>query len=241
MFFQRATAKSAWVAGDPKTLGVETIRKKKNLAIGETTSGAELKLRRLPVQDRGRSRLELLQNTAERLILEKGLTGYSVREVLRETETNIATFYQYFPNKKALARSIVERHIGALSQVVAEAFSEAEPGDVRSSLSKVQEVVLDYYRENPVTRKIWPGVHADDALSALDTADTERNYEAIRSFFAVAAPNARDEAINALARITAFASGPVYRDALSLDPDLQSAVLESYLDLIASAVEGLRS
>ena len=239
MAFQRATAKCAWVAADPKNSGVVTIRKKKNSAIGDT-SGAELKLRRRPVQDRGRSRLELLQNTAERLILEKGLTGYSVREVLRETDTNIATFYQYFPNKKALARSIVERHIGALSEVVAEAFSEADPDDVRSSLSKVQQAVLSYYRANPVTRKIWPGVHADDTLSALDTADTERNYEAIRGFFALVAPRASDGAIHALARITAFASGPVYRDALLLDPDLQSAVLEAYLDLIASAVEGLR-
>ena len=233
-------AKFIALAADCKPLRVGTISKNTNSAIGEA-SGADLKLRRLPVQDRGRNRLDLLQSTAERLILEKGLTGYSVREVLRETDTNIATFYQYFPNKKALARSIIEKHIDELSKLVAKAFAEADPGDVRTSLSKVQQAVLSYYRANPVTRKIWPGVHADDALSALDTADTERNYEAIRGFFAIAAPRASDEAIKAMARITAFASGPVYRDALSLDPDLQSAVLEAYLDLIASAVEGLRS
>ena len=197
-------------------------------------------MRREPVQERGRNRLELLLSAAERVILEKGLDGYSVRQVLRETDTNIATFYQYFPTREALARSVIERHTAQLSSLVSAAFAGADPTDIRSSLAKVQAAIVDYYRANPVTSRIWPGVHADLALGAMDTSDTEHNYEAIREFFVRACPNADAARLDAVARLAAFTAGQLYRHALELPEEKQNALLAEYHDMICSTLERLR-
>jgi TetR/AcrR family transcriptional repressor of nem operon len=62
------------------------------------------------VSRRGDETRERILDGAERLVLDRGLAGTSIDEILAETGTSKGAFFHHFPSKNHLARALVERY-----------------------------------------------------------------------------------------------------------------------------------
>ncbi|MFU8816128.1 MAG: TetR/AcrR family transcriptional regulator [Pseudomonadales bacterium] len=69
---------------------------------GGRPKAADLDLRRKPLQARGRATFERILETTAQLLEELGAEAITTNLVAKAAAVNVATLYQYFPNKQAL-------------------------------------------------------------------------------------------------------------------------------------------
>ena len=69
---------------------------------------------------------ERILDSAQRLVLEQGLAGTSIDDVLTAAGTSKGAFFHHFPSKHALARAIVERYAEADVAFLEEFMARAE-------------------------------------------------------------------------------------------------------------------
>lgn len=199
----------------------------------------DLKMRREPQQARSQERIDRILIAAEQLIVEKGLAELSVREVARRTETNIATFYQFFPNRAALVRRIVEMHQAGLAETIEGAISESEGADIRTAIATLQSRTLAFYKSNPVVTEIWPGTHADHTLRAVNQADNQANIQRIAQLVRSLKPDIEAEAARKAALLILITTAPVIRHCVTLPPEITEGVLEMHLDQVVFTISSL--
>lgn len=72
---------------------------------------------------------ELILDTAERLFSARGVDGVAVRDLAREMGITASSLYNHFPGKQALYDAVIERGLGPIVGVVAEAW---QPGELRA-------------------------------------------------------------------------------------------------------------
>jgi len=199
----------------------------------------DLAMRREPQQVRSQERIDRILETAERLIIEKGLAKLSVREVARRSETNIATFYQFFPNRAALVRRIVERHQAGLAETIEGAIADSKGANVRETFATLQSRTLDFYKANPVTTEIWPGTHADQTLRAVNNSDNEANIQRMADLIQFLRPDVTRIIARKSALLILITTAPVIRYCVTLPPDAIEGVLQMHLDQVEFLVSSL--
>jgi AcrR family transcriptional regulator len=69
----------------------------------------ELDLRRAPLQSRGQATFDHILDATSQLLDELGLEGVNTNTIARAAGVNIATLYQYFPNKRAVMLALFQR------------------------------------------------------------------------------------------------------------------------------------
>ena len=85
------------------------------VAVRDVVKGAsrkrdtELNLRRAPLQSRGQATFDEILDATARLLEELGLEGVNTNTIARAAGVNIATLYQYFPNKRAILLALFQR------------------------------------------------------------------------------------------------------------------------------------
>ena len=82
----------------------------------------DLSPKKLPQQKRALATVEALVEAATYILARQGLGGFTANKVADKAGVNIASFYQYFPNKEALLFHIVrqtwERQLARLSPIL---------------------------------------------------------------------------------------------------------------------------
>lgn len=76
--------------------------------------------RKQPTQARAQERVQRILKTAERLLANEGYEVFSTNRVAKEAEVNIASLYQYFPNKQALIFAINRKMLDDVLKLFAE-------------------------------------------------------------------------------------------------------------------------
>jgi AcrR family transcriptional regulator len=71
--------------------------------------GTELALRRAPLQSRGQATFDHILDATAQLLEELGLESVNTNMIARAAGVNIATLYQYFPNKRAILLALFRR------------------------------------------------------------------------------------------------------------------------------------
>ncbi|MDE1173631.1 MAG: TetR/AcrR family transcriptional regulator [Parvibaculaceae bacterium] len=85
----------------------------------EASIALEVQPRKRPVQERARQRVSrILEATAE-LLEERGSVGLTTNHIADRAEVNIASLYQYFPNKQAVVMALADRMIHEYQQIYA--------------------------------------------------------------------------------------------------------------------------
>jgi AcrR family transcriptional regulator len=84
---------------------------------------SELDLRRAPLQSRGQATFDHILDATSRLLDELGLEGVNTNAIAKAAGVNIATLYQYFPNKRAVLLALfqrqAERRVGTAQSLLA--------------------------------------------------------------------------------------------------------------------------
>ena len=85
---------------------------------------------RLPRQARAQKTVADILNSATLLISEHGLEQFSTNKLAEHSGVNIASIYQYFPNKEAIVAAIIEQHVGAAIQVLQSMVNNSDTGQI---------------------------------------------------------------------------------------------------------------
>lgn len=77
-----------------------------------------LSIKKKPSQARSQQRLKLINQAAEQILNRDGLTGLTMPKLALEAEVSVGSLYQYYPNKKAVLKSIYDRYLMEIRQTV---------------------------------------------------------------------------------------------------------------------------
>src|SRR5258708_25976403 len=81
-------------------------------------------VRRVPKQTRGEQRLTAILDAAAHVFQDYGYDGATTTLIAQRAHTAIGSLYDFFPNKDAIARTLVERFIPALQALYASILPE---------------------------------------------------------------------------------------------------------------------
>jgi AcrR family transcriptional regulator len=85
------------------------VRVRSSTRVPRRTKGAELDLRRTPMQARGQATFERILDATAELLDKVGTEALTTNLISRTADVNVATLYQYFPNKQAVLLALFKR------------------------------------------------------------------------------------------------------------------------------------
>ena len=154
----------------------------------ELTPEAGLSHQRSLAQQRSRDRLERILAAASRLIAEKGSDHVKMSEVAASAEISIGSLYQYFPDKRAIIRTLAERYAAASRQCIEQALADVRDlKELRDAFASLVDQYYAIFLAEPVMRDIWSGTQADKALRDISLADSRINGAVLAAAIVVVA------------------------------------------------------
>ncbi|MBB6482823.1 TetR/AcrR family transcriptional regulator [Rhizobium lusitanum] len=134
--------------------------------------------RKRPQQERSIQRVDAILSAAATLIAEKGVSAMKMTELAVVAAIPIGSVYQYFPDKGAIVRALLDRHAKLIQEKVEEAFSSV------TSLDHAIELVcgmIDWYysefRGDPAYLGVWLGTDIDKDILQLNILHSNRVAE----------------------------------------------------------------
>jgi AcrR family transcriptional regulator len=149
------------------TGGAATRRRSKTTAarVSRRRSGAEaLEPRKQPNQDRSRETVAAILQAAAELIGDEGIARTTTNRIADRAGVSIGSLYQYFPNKKAILATLLERHRREAHAVIDLALTRLADPDVpfERGLAGVFHDLIELHDTDP---KLMRALTADVALA----------------------------------------------------------------------------
>jgi len=112
---------------------------------------AELHLNALskqPRQPRARRTVQRIIAATAELIEARGLDALTTNRVAEQANVNIATLYQYFPNKQALLSALIQSNLNELTRVLNDMLDQLGDASIADSTRLWATLALQYYRQS---------------------------------------------------------------------------------------------
>jgi AcrR family transcriptional regulator len=151
----------------PKTGAIESAMAR------QSTDEGEVSARRGPSQQRSRERQERILEAASALIATKGSDALRMSEIAGIVGISMGSLYQYFPDKRAIIKTLAERYNAASRICIREAFENVhDQASLRAAYLDLFDLYYAIVLAEPVMRDIWSGMQADKQLMALQLAES---------------------------------------------------------------------
>lgn len=199
--------------------------------------------RLVPTQKRSRERFEVILETAEQILLEKGADAFRMSDIVARAGVPHGSLYQYFPDKTAVIATLAGRLNDKGRDCVAGELAGINGAqDLGPALQRITDGFYAMYRDIPAMRVIWQATQADPALQKLDAEDCAvlAGLLADRLAQIVTVPPAD---LQAFARLQITMIGAVVREAMALPDPQAQALLAQFrrgLDMSASLLPQTR-
>jgi AcrR family transcriptional regulator len=195
----------------------------------EPAPEAALSHQRSLAQQRSRDRLERILSAASKLIAEKGSDHVKMSEVAESAEISIGSLYQYFPDKRAIIRTLAERYAAASRQCIEQALAGVrDRNGLREAFASLVDQYYAIFLAEPVMRDIWSGMQADKELMAIELAESRANGALLAAVMRRVHPGANPEKIAASAFLVWQLGEATMRLAISLSRKEGDAIVEAY-------------
>ena len=195
----------------------------------EAAPEAGLSHQRSLAQQRSRDRLERILAAASKLIAEKGSDQVKMSEVADLAGVSIGSLYQYFPDKRAIIRTLAERYAAASRQCIEQALAGVR--DLKGLRDAFASLVDQYYGiflAEPVMRDIWSGMQADKELMAIELSESRANGALLADVMRRVHPGADAQKTAASAFLVWQLGEATMRLAISLPRQEGDAIVEAY-------------
>ena len=195
----------------------------------EPAPEAGLSHQRSLAQQRSRDRLERILSAASKLIAEKGSDHVKMSEVAESAEISIGSLYQYFPDKRAIIRTLAERYAAASRTCIEQALADVR--DLKGLHEAFASLVDQYYAiflAEPVMRDIWSGMQADKELMAIELSESRANGALLADVMRRVHPCTDPEKTAASAFLVWQLGEATMRLAISLPRQEGDAIVEAY-------------
>ncbi len=193
--------------------------------------------RKRPQQERSIQRVDIILSVAAALIAEKGVSAMKMTELAAVAAIPIGSVYQYFPDKAAIVRALLDRHSSRIRQKVGEVFATV------TSLDHAIELVcamIDWYyrqfRSDPAYLGVWLGTDIDRDILQLNIQHSNRVAEiflaSIRPFLLA------ESRIDLKARTQLFSHliGASVRFAIMSDDEMALRMLHEWKQVIRATL-----
>ena len=134
-----------------------------------------LKPRKKPNQERSRATVEALLQAAAYILVREGYAKLTTNRVAERAGVNIASLYQYFPNKQALVAELGRRHTEAARGAVRGVMEAQRGRGLEASLRAAISAGMAAHAVNPELYRVFteelgrhfrPDAHEDEASRA---------------------------------------------------------------------------
>lgn len=107
------------------------------------------------------------------ILVEEGWEGLTTNRVALRAGVNIASLYQYFPNKEAIVAELRRRHIGKVRQQVPTAVQSLQnrPG-LNAALRCIVEAVIAEHQDQPVLHRVFSEELPPSALNQAQSHES---------------------------------------------------------------------
>ncbi len=134
--------------------------------------------RKTPTQERARATVDALLQAAAYILVKRGWQALTTNSIAERAGVNIASLYQFFPNKEAIVAEVERRHIVETRAKMAEVYAR-HPGDgVESRVRRLVEAGIAAHLVAPALHRAFAERLPqrdhdafDDALLAATIAD----------------------------------------------------------------------
>lgn len=128
-------------------------------------------MRKAPRQARSRATIEVILESAARILGERGWTATTTNAVAERAGVSIGSLYQYFPNKLALVEAVRRRHFDDVLAVLRAAADTAAPRARR--VAAFVDGMINVHRRFPAAHRVLLEETPRDAASEA----THRRFE----------------------------------------------------------------
>jgi AcrR family transcriptional regulator len=127
-------------------------------------TGKKTQRARIPQQERGQRRVDAILDAAAQILVEEGSGGVTMHRVARRSGTTTGSMYHFFPDREALLRALLERHVAEIRDLLVRIEREAAPGWAASTTEEAVDgflvPVLDYLDHRPALPAISRFAHS---------------------------------------------------------------------------------
>jgi len=132
-------------------------------------------LRAKPKQKRGQMRVDAILNAASERFAEVGYESATIIEIATRADTSVGSLYQFFANKEAILKSLVERYVERASVVFAGMDVEAFPDmTLEQSIKAILVPLKEFIRDNRDFQVIFSSptgsTYVDETIRSMDEA-----------------------------------------------------------------------
>lgn len=113
------------------------------------------KLRRAPRQTRAQRTVDFILEAAAYILSEDGLEGFTTNRVAERAGVNIASLYQYFPNKSAILEELQARHMAAPAEGYAQLLDRLRDMPLEAAVRVIVDVALAMHAREPTMHKLF--------------------------------------------------------------------------------------
>lgn len=184
-------------------------------------------LRKKPKQARSLARFNAILDVAEAMIAEQGNTDIVMNELARQAEVNIASIYQYFPNRQALLRQLIERYLEKYREYLQQTLM-AYKGSGAGLVDLIVDGYAGFFSQAPVFAALWSEAQGDPALKALDILDSEENARFISAVMQHHFPAVAKQRAEMICFMLCDLSGGLMQTALCLDEQKAARLIKEY-------------
>ena len=112
----------------------------------------KLSARKPPIQERSQATVEAIMQAAAYILTKRGWAGFTTNAVAKKAGVNIASLYQYFPNKESIAAELQRRHV----QEVQQKWPDPPKGlPLKAYLELMVDAVVSEHRVNPALHRVF--------------------------------------------------------------------------------------
>ncbi|WP_245297004.1 MULTISPECIES: TetR/AcrR family transcriptional regulator [Rhodomicrobium] len=195
-------------------------------------------LRRKPMQQRSRDRVERMLSAAVQLIERDGSDALRMNDLAEIAGVSIGSLYQYFPDKAAIVRSLAERSNregracieGALAPVRTDA-------QFRAAFARLIDIYYGIFLDRPVMRDIWSATQADARLRAFELTESRANGAIVADTLARLRPDADRARLETAAFFVMSLGEATMRLAISVDRKEGADLVEIYKRMALDALQ----
>ena len=184
--------------------------------------------------------VESVLASATKLVIERG-SAVTMSEIARDSGVALASLYQYFSDRSAILRALLERHYEEVRALLASTIEGST--SVATFVANIEAgsiFYFDLHRDDPFSRSIWSIIQTDADLQALDVADTLTNAALMHRVALPLYGKVDSEALMATCALSLQMASTAARFAIVVPEPLPGPMRASYLQMIRAAFMSLK-
>lgn len=111
-------------------------------------TGEQPRVRKQPQQPRARRTVERIIDATRALVIERGVDAVTTNRVAEHANVNIASLYQYFPNKEALLSALLEAYFRTITRALHDLLEGLGDVSVEESTRMWARIGIQQFRES---------------------------------------------------------------------------------------------